>query len=87
MKSNNIGLVDGGYYPILWYKLRCCKLPRPRTPRRRHYSQILVWTLFCPLAPSLWCPTPAVIYEKYRGSSTSSVALICKLASLLGVEL
>ncbi len=86
MRLNNRVLVDN-HYLIFWHRLCCHKLPQPRTPRHRHLSQILAWTLFHPLAPSIWCPTSAVICEKCHESSTSSTALICRLAFLLGIEL
>ncbi len=85
MRPNNGDLV--GDLPTSSHRSRCRKLPQPRTPRRHPHSRIPAWMSFRLLVPSLWCPAPAVTHEKHCGSSTSLVALICRLTSLLGVKL
>lgn len=82
-RLNNISLVSEFLTPL--HRLFYCKLPWPRT--LCHSPRISVWTLFCPLAPSLWYCISIVICEKYCGSFTSLIALICRLVLLIGVEL
>ncbi len=86
MRPNNRNLMGGGYYPILWHRPRYCKLLWPRTSCCC-LCLALSGTLFRILAPSLWCLTPAVTHKKCHKSSTSLVALIFRLISLLAVKL
>ncbi len=83
MKPNNRNLVGGGHYLILWHGLRCCKLPQ--TYISCCHSRLTL-SLF-PLGPCLYCLALAVTRKKRYESSTSLIALIYRLAFLLGIEL